>query len=680
MRNNHTVSVIIPAFNEEASIGNVIHDIPDWVDQIIVGNNGSTDNTAQAALEAGAIVVVDQPHRGYGSACLRAMDELDRPDIVVYLDADYSDYPDQMNRLVDPIIEGSYDVVIGSRVKGNHEPGALTPQARFGNKLACWLLKKFWSVEYTDLGPFRAVRYSALRTLRMRDPDYGWTIELQNKAALMKMPSTEVPVDYRKRIGRSKVSGTVRGVFGAGYKILGTIALNAFQYYFMGKRSEMNQGSKTLIVFTRFPEPGQTKTRLIPALGPEKAAEVQGEMTLHALRNARTLYRTDIQIRYTGGDEKRVKEWLGDRDAIRDQGEGDLGQRMLRAIEEVFQDGIEQAVIQGIDSPDISPELLESAFVHLKTNDVVIGPALDGGYYLIGTKRQLSKEALTSLFTEIDWGTGTVCASTLTQAAKQSLAVHVLPPLGDVDQPQDLPLWEKYVPSSKNPKLTVIIPTLNAEECIADTIKSVRSDSDVEIIVSDGGSTDATVELVTSMDVGIIHTTKGRGIQMNAGAAIASSETLLFLHADTTLPKNYIENISHILTNPRVSAGAFLFSTDYSSLSMRFIQFWVNIRARVLQLPYGDQALFVKKSTFQAIGGFPEIPILEDLIIIKKLQKFGRILISKSSIKTSSRRWKRLGPWRNTLQNQRILVGWKRGIPIEDLAKSYGNDPSPPKN
>lgn len=673
MRNNHTISVIIPAFNEDASIGNVIQDIPDWVDQVIVGNNGSTDNTAQAALDAGA-VVVDQPHRGYGSACLRAMDELDRPDIVVFLDADYSDHPEQMDRLVDPIIDNTVDIVIGSRTKGNDEPGALTPQARFGNQLACWLMKKFWSKEYTDLGPFRAIRYSALRTLHMRDPDYGWTIELQIKAALMNIPSTEVPVDYRKRIGRSKVSGTIRGVVGAGYKILGTIAYNAFQYYLMGKRTKVNQTTKSLAIFTRYPVPEQTKTRLIPTLSPEEAANIQGEMTLHALRTAHALNNTNIQIQYTGENEDRMKKWLGVRDSLQDQGEGDLGQRMLRAFKELFRNGNEHVVIQGIDSPDISPEILELAFNQLQTDDVVIGPAVDGGYYLIGTKKNLSHEALTALFTDIEWGTATVRTSTLTQAAKHNLSVRLLPFLGDVDLPEDLPLWEKYRSPFRKPDLTVIIPTLNAEESIVDAIKSATSVPNIEIIVTDGGSTDRTIELAKSMDVKIVHAPQGRGVQMNVGAAKASSDRLLFLHADTLLPQDYLEEINTILTNPRAVAGAFSFSTDYSSLSMRIIQFWVNIRAHVLRLPYGDQTLFIKKAAFQSVNGFPELPILEDLIIIKKLQKAGKILISNSLIKTSSNRWKNLGPWRNTLKNQRILMGWKRGIPIEDLAKWYQNN------
>jgi hypothetical protein len=675
MRNNHIISVIIPAFNEEASIGKVIGDIPEWVDEIIVGNNASTDQTAQTALDAGAMVV-DQPHRGYGSACLRAMDELKAPDIVVFLDADYSDHPDQMDRLVDPIIENAYDIVIGSRVRGSHEAGALTPQARFGNQLACWLLKKFWSATYTDLGPFRAIRYSALRRLQMRDPDYGWTIELQIKAALHQMPSTEVPVDYRKRIGRSKVSGTIRGVIGAGYKILGTIALNAFRYYLLGKRTELIGSSKSLAIFTRYPEPGQTKTRLIPELGPEKAAQLQADMTLHAVRTAHAVYDTQIQIRYTGADEKDVQDWLGDRDTLVDQGAGDLGQRMARTFEETFQDGIDHVVIVGIDSPDISPELLEGAFKQLQSFDVVIGPAIDGGYYLIGLRKGISSEALVSLFTDIDWGTEMVRSATLKKAAAFGLSVRLLPPLGDVDNPEDLPLWGKFRPSFEKPLVSVIIPTLNAEDTIVDTLKSVFTSSNSEVIVSDGGSTDRTIELAKSTGAQIVHAPKGRGAQMNVGAAMAASDWLLFLHADTLLPPNYFQEISDILTHPLASAGAFSFSTDFSTLSMRFIRFWVNLRGRILQLPYGDQALFLKKSTFQLVGGFSEIPILEDLIMIKKLQKAGKIRIAKSSVTTSARRWKRLGPWRNTLENQRILIGWKRGTPIEELAKSYRNDDS----
>ena len=218
------VDVVIPAFNEESSISRVIHAIPGkWVRNIIVGNNGSTDGTKSAALAAGAIVV-DQIHPGYGNACLAALAFIashgEKPDIVVFLDGDYSDYPEQLPDLVTPIMVQGFDMVIGSRVLGTRERGALLPQQRFGNALATFLIRMFYGYTFTDLGPFRAIRYERLMQLQMEDKNYGWTAEMQVKAAQQKMKCTEVAVNYRKRIGKSKVSGTLTGSLKAGYKIL----------------------------------------------------------------------------------------------------------------------------------------------------------------------------------------------------------------------------------------------------------------------------------------------------------------------------------------------------------------------------------------------------------------------------------------------------------------------------
>ncbi len=222
MRGEAKVAVIIPALNEERAITKVISAIPNWVDDLIVVDNGSTDSTAQVARSRGARVVFE-PRRGYGSACLAGIGSLKGPDIVVFLDADFSDYPNEMDRLVDPIINGRAEMVIGSRTLGTREQGALTPQARYGNWLACLLIRLFWGIGYSDLGPFRAITYKGLKRLDMRDANYGWTVEMQIKAAVKGLRGMEVPVSYRKRMGSSKISGTVSGVILAGTKILYTI-------------------------------------------------------------------------------------------------------------------------------------------------------------------------------------------------------------------------------------------------------------------------------------------------------------------------------------------------------------------------------------------------------------------------------------------------------------------------
>lgn len=217
------ISVIIPAFNEQDGIVSVLGGIPKGlVSEVIVVDNGSTDRTAGLAEQAGARVV-REARRGYGSACLAGIASADRPDIFVFLDGDYSDHPDEMPLLLGPILRGEADLVIGSRMLGGREPGALLPQARFGNWLATRLIRLLFGVRFTDLGPFRAVRREALERIGMQDTTFGWTVEMQVRAAELGLRTTEVPVSYRRRVGVSKITGTVSGTVKAGYKILYTI-------------------------------------------------------------------------------------------------------------------------------------------------------------------------------------------------------------------------------------------------------------------------------------------------------------------------------------------------------------------------------------------------------------------------------------------------------------------------
>ena len=224
MRN---ICVIIPAFNEENGIGKVIQEIPKGlISEIIVVNNASTDSTEKIAAENGA-TVLREVIPGYGRTCLKGIHYLANkslpPEIVVFLDADHSDYPEEMIQLIQPILDNRADLVIGSRALGNREKGAMTPQQIFGNWLATRLLRMFYNVRFTDLGPFRAIRFDKLLELEMQDKTYGWTVEMQLKAAKRGLKCVEIPVKYRKRIGVSKISGTVKGTVMAGYKIITTI-------------------------------------------------------------------------------------------------------------------------------------------------------------------------------------------------------------------------------------------------------------------------------------------------------------------------------------------------------------------------------------------------------------------------------------------------------------------------
>ena len=225
-RDAASIDVVIPAFNEEESLPLVLAALPrPPVRRIVVANNNSTDSTARVAEEGGAVVVLAEVP-GYGSACLAGLDHLrhnDPPDVVVFVDGDYSDHPEELPRVVEPILDGRADLVIGSRILGEREPGALLAQARAGNIVACTLIRLLYRHRYTDLGPFRAARWEALERLGMRDPNFGWTAEMQVKALRHGLRVTEVPVSYRRRIGVSKITGTVRGTVLAGYKILWTV-------------------------------------------------------------------------------------------------------------------------------------------------------------------------------------------------------------------------------------------------------------------------------------------------------------------------------------------------------------------------------------------------------------------------------------------------------------------------
>lgn len=229
-----TIKVIIPAFNEEKSIAKVIAEIPDFVEEIVVVNNNSTDQTAQVATKAGASVLTEKS-KGYGYACLKGIDYLSQknktPDILVFLDGDFSDFPQELTKVIQPIIDGRVDFVVGARVKELRASGSLTPQQVFGNWLACFLMKILYQSSFTDLGPFRAIRWEALENIKMSDKTYGWTIEMQLKVLRQKISYQEVPVSYKKRIGVSKVSGTVKGTIFAGVKIIGWI----FKHYLSKK-------------------------------------------------------------------------------------------------------------------------------------------------------------------------------------------------------------------------------------------------------------------------------------------------------------------------------------------------------------------------------------------------------------------------------------------------------------
>jgi len=442
------------------------------------------------------------------------------------------------------------------------------------------------------------------------------------------------------------------------------------------KRMAGGEGSKEglsrLIIFARFPEPGQSKTRLIPALGMAGAAELQRQMVEYTLGWAKELrdrLPLSIEIRYTGRPLEPFRHWLGPTLLYSEQGEGDLGQRMLRAFQDAFRMKLKKALLIGTDVPDLSPSLVEGALILLNSSDLVLGPADDGGYYLIGLRRVIPQ-----IFQEIPWGTEEVFPKTRAAARAAKLSYALLPSLPDVDRPEDLPVWQRHIPDLREkgtpresfkvaPLISIIIPTFNEEQNILPCLEATRKAVNVERIVVDGGSTDGTVDKAKAWGATVLSTGRGRARQMNAGAQVAQGEILLFLHADTLLASGFDNHIRLILIRPGVSAGAFSFRLDkISSAGLRLIQLAANWRSRYLQIPYGDQAIFVRTRLFQKIGGFPNLPIMEDHEIVRRLRKRGKIVTASLPAVTSARRWRVMGIWRTTILNWALTLAYLMGV------------------
>jgi rSAM/selenodomain-associated transferase 2/rSAM/selenodomain-associated transferase 1 len=421
-----------------------------------------------------------------------------------------------------------------------------------------------------------------------------------------------------------------------------------------------------LIVFGRYPVPGRTKTRLIPFLGSLGAAELQRHLTEITFRTARFIagrWGMALEINFEGGTAAEMGRWLGSGAVYSPQSPGDLGQRMETAFRRAFQEGCPRVLLFGTDIPGLSPRVLEEAMDLLKVRDLVLGPSTDGGYWLIGLKKDAD------LFREMPWGSRGLLARTLTRAEGMGLSAALLDPLTDIDTMEDvqelLPDW-----GYTRPYLSVIIPALNEAADIEENVRKALCE-EVEVIVVDGGSRDATREAAIRSGARLLESPKGRGVQQNHGAEAARGRVLLFLHADTLLPEGYVNRIFEALLSCNVILGAFQFRTDLQEPLARAIEALVNFRSRRLRLPYGDQGLFVRKDVFQRTGGFRDVPIAEDLFFVKQLRRQGRLCLTKACITTSGRRWRGRGLLRTTCINQLILAGLAFRISPHALASIY---------
>ena len=429
---------------------------------------------------------------------------------------------------------------------------------------------------------------------------------------------------------------------------------------------EFEMPPEHLIIFTRYPIAGKAKTRLIPALGAEGAAALQRQFTELTLCRAIALSvarGVRIEVRYEGGSEPLMRAWLGPTPRYTPQGAGDLGQRLARAAQDAFDENAGCVVIIGADCPRLDEPLLNEAFDALRAHPIVFGPAQDGGYYLLGLCRPMP-----ALFQDIPWSTSSVLTQCVRIARTSGYEPALLRTLPDVDEPADLDDW--YPWQSQLQRVSVIIPTLNEAGHLAETLRHVAAANPHEVIIADGGSTDETMDLATSAGAGIVHSTPGRGAQLNAGARHATGELLFFLHADTLPPPSYTSSIADTLRSPQTIAGSFRFALREPRPAMAgIIERLTRWRSEQRNLPYGDQGIFIRRAMFEAIGCFPEWPLLEDLEFIRRARRHGSIVIHQSRIQTSGRRWQRGGFVTTFMRHQMILLGYYSGLPPERLAR-----------
>jgi rSAM/selenodomain-associated transferase 2/rSAM/selenodomain-associated transferase 1 len=424
-----------------------------------------------------------------------------------------------------------------------------------------------------------------------------------------------------------------------------------------------------IIIFGRYPQPGKVKTRLIPALGPAGAAELQRRLTEKTLKTVSDVASNrgiDVEFRFDGGREGALRRWLGTGVTFSGQGSGDLGERMHNAFIDAFRQGCRRVVLIGTDIPELKTDHLREAFSALMDKDLVLGPSTDGGYWLMGLRRPLD------LFRGIEWGTGKVLEQTLTLDNGDGLTVFQLEPLRDLDTVEDLRQWRPET-ATPRPYISVIIPVLNEAKHIEEVIEKTW-DKDVEIIVVDGGSRDDTMAKALEAGAQVETSPPGRANQQNHGAAVARGRVLLFLHADTRLPKGYVSHVFETLLDSKTAIGAFRFKTDGDHWTMRVVELMTDLRSWILKMPYGDQALFIRKSLFESVGGFPDTPIAEDLYLVRRLFKQGKVKIASTPVITSARRWQNRGVVRTSLINVLIATSCSLGFSPKRFVSLYGNE------
>ncbi|XP_062622236.1 uncharacterized protein LOC134283772 [Saccostrea cucullata] len=474
------------------------------------------------------------------------------------------------------------------------------------------------------------------------------------------------------------------------------------------KNYKKRRNKKVISVFTRYPSPGVTKTRLIPCLGKEGAAYAQRRMTEHILERLSEYCSknrdTDLAVWYNGSTEKNMKYWLTPKSGGYDfmylyqQPPGGLGEKLREATLSALRGGKEFVVIVGSDIPGLDANVMKEAFETLESGaEMVLGQAEDGGYYLVGFSRDAANK-IGEVFEGMDWGTDKVFQQQCDKAKQLGINLLILDTqLSDVDLEEDLPVLEEALKIQRRElterKWSVIIPTMNEEDNIVHTIQTVcqhcSDESRIqEIIVSDGGSKDNTVRKVkdfslkVNIPVKVINSSPGRGFQQKAGAEAASGDLLLFLHSDTLLPRNFDNAAEICLKTPGNVAGSFVWSVDLDSkdswffkLQMKFVEYLTNRRIENFEYPFGDNAIFTTRHMYNKIGGFKEVYLLEDVLLVEELWRKGHIGIAPGHpVITSACRWRKWGLIRITGLNRVILQAHYLGVSTETLALWYYGD------
>jgi len=428
---------------------------------------------------------------------------------------------------------------------------------------------------------------------------------------------------------------------------------------------------------TRYPEPGRVKTRLAEELGADRATTVHRELAEYVVTRARAAALSgavELEVRLTGAPPAAGRRWFGSRVHIHPQADGSLGDRLADAMSSAFAEGAPAAIAIGSDCPDAGREIVRDAIAALEHSTVVLGPAEDGGYYLVGVRASAAEPALAALFGDVPWGSADVLEVTLGRLSAAGVTPALLPQLADIDRPEDVARWEQYRDAdarmATDPRLSVIIPALNEEALVAGAVRSALEAGALEVVVVDGGSADATVAQATHAGARIVHAPAGRAAQMNTGAAEATGDVLLFLHADTTLPPDACDQVRRALADRGAVGGAFRYSAgDESSVLDRLVSAVGGWRYATFRLPYGDQGIFAVRRVFEDLGGFPAMPVMEDYEFARRLKRLGRLGRATSAVRTSTRAWREGGLLRTTALDVATIAGYRLGVGPERLAQ-----------